>query len=69
MFDNTNKQAHLIDVAIPNSDTLHSAIVEELQKYRDLKGELIRIWQLNTSCIIPSVLSTTHINTNNYTKV
>jgi hypothetical protein len=69
VFDNTNKQAHLIDVAIPNSDTLHSAIVEELQKYRDLKGELIRIWQLNTPCIIPSVLSTTHINTNNYTKV
>ena len=34
----------LIDVAIPNSHCLHSAITERLQKCTDLKEELIRIW-------------------------
>ena len=49
---------YLTYVAIPNSHNLHSTITEKLQKYTDLKEELIRIWQLNTACIIPLVLST-----------
>jgi hypothetical protein len=42
----TTKEAHSIDVAIPNSHNLLSTITEKLQKYTDLKEELIRIWQL-----------------------
>ena len=53
------------DVAFPNRHNFHSAITERLQKYMDLKEELVRIWQLKTVYIIPLVLSTTGINTLN----
>ena len=49
----TVKEAYLIDAAIPNSHDLHSTITEKLQKYIGLKEELIRMWQLKTTCIIP----------------
>jgi hypothetical protein len=48
-LDKTIKEAYLIVVAIPNSHSLHSTITEKLQKYTDLKEELIRIWQLTTA--------------------
>jgi hypothetical protein len=44
-------------VAIRNSYILRSTIIEKLQKYTDLKEDLIRIWQLQTVFIIPPVLS------------
>ena len=37
---------------------------EKLQKYADLKAELVWIWQLKTTCIIPLAISTTGIGTN-----
>ena len=58
------KEEYSIDVAIPNSHYLHSTITEKLQKYTDLKDELIRMWQLKTAYIRPLVLSTTGIITN-----
>jgi hypothetical protein len=42
MLDKTIKGAYSIYVAIPNSHSLHSTITEKLQKYTDLKKELIR---------------------------
>jgi hypothetical protein len=36
------KEAYLIDVAIPNSHNFYSTITENLQKYTDLKEEIIR---------------------------
>jgi hypothetical protein len=57
----TIKKAYLIHVAIPNSHNLHSTITEKLQKYTDLKQELISIWQLKMAYIMPLVLSTTGI--------
>ena len=64
MFDKTIREAHLIYAAIHNSHNLHSTITERLQKYTDLKEELVRIWQLKKACIIPLVLSTTGISPN-----
>jgi len=32
-----------VDVAIPNSHNLHCTVTEKLQKYADLKEELIRM--------------------------
>jgi len=55
---------NLVYVAVHNSHNLHSTITEKLQKYTDLIEELIRIWQLKTSCKIPLVLSTTGITPN-----
>jgi len=55
------KETCLIAVAIPNSHDLHDSITEKLQKYTDLKVELIRIWQLRMAYKIPLVLSTVGI--------
>jgi hypothetical protein len=35
------KEAHSVDAAIPNGRNLHSTITERLQKYTDLKEEMI----------------------------
>jgi hypothetical protein len=58
MLDSTTKHGHSIDVAIPNSHNLHSAITERLQKCTDLKEELTSMWQIKTVYIILLVLST-----------
>jgi hypothetical protein len=39
---------------------LHSTINEKLQKYTDLKEELVRIWQLKTAHILRNTTSTIH---------
>ena len=48
-------------LAIPNSHNLYSTITERLQKYTDLKEQLIRIWQMNTAYIPLLMLSTAGI--------
>ena len=63
----TKKQTYSIDAAIPNSHNLHSTITEKLQKYTDLKEELIRIRRLKTTNIVLLlVLSTVDITIKNY---
>jgi hypothetical protein len=42
----------------PTVNNLHSAVTEKLQKYADLKAQLITIWQLQAACVMPLVLST-----------
>jgi hypothetical protein len=61
VLDKTIKEVHSIYVAIPSSHNLHTTITEKLWKYTDMKGELIRMWQLETACILPFVLSTAGI--------
>ena len=50
--DKTIKQAHFLDVATSDSLKLHGIINEKLPKPKDVKN-LINIWQLKTSCVIP----------------
>jgi len=69
MCEQTTKEAYLIDAVIPNSHNLHSTITKKLQKYADLKEELIKILHLKMACTIPLVLTTIVINQTNYTKV
>jgi hypothetical protein len=61
-LEKTLTKAHLTDVAIPSNHRLHSTISEKLQKYTDLKGEFVSIWQLKS--IAPLALSTMGINPN-----
>ena len=68
MLDKTVKAAYSVDVAIPNNHNLHSNITQQLQKYADLKEELITIRQLKTACTMPLVLSTAGLGRTNYTK-
>jgi len=58
MLDETAKEAHSVDAAIPNIHNLHSTITERLQQYTDLKGELTRIQQLKMAHTVPLVMST-----------
>jgi hypothetical protein len=58
ILDKTIKEVCLIDAAVPNSHNLHSAITEKLQKYTELKEELIRVWQQETAYITPLALPT-----------
>jgi hypothetical protein len=67
MLDRTVKGAYLMDVAIPNSHNPYSTYIEKLQKYTELKEELIRIWQHNAHHVVSLVLSTTSIVPKNYT--
>ena len=64
----TIKEAYLMDVAIPTSYNLHSTITVKLQKYTDMKEELIRLWQLKTAYVIALVLSTVRIILNKLQK-
>ena len=58
MVDDTIKEAYLIDVTNCNSYNLHSTMTRKPQNYANLKEELIRMWQLKTTYIVPLVLST-----------
>ena len=50
-----------MNVAIPNGHNIHNTTNKELQKYTDLKEELIRMWQRTTAYVVPTVPSTTGI--------
>jgi hypothetical protein len=52
----TTKETRSVDVAVPNSHTLHSTITEKLQKYAELKEEIIIMWQLAAAGIAPLML-------------
>jgi len=69
MCGKTTKEAYLVDAVIHNSHNLHSIITKKLQKYTDLKEELIRIWHLKMACTVPLTLTTIVINQTNYTNV
>jgi hypothetical protein len=64
MVDDTIKETYLIDVTNPNSHNLHSTMTRKPQNYANLKEELIRMWQLKTTYIVPLVLSTAGISLN-----
>ena len=64
IFDKTIKEAYLIHVAVRNSHIVCSTMTKKLQQCADLKEELIRIWQLKTTYVIPLVLPTKGIITN-----
>ena len=57
VLDKTIKESYSVGVAIPDSHNLHSTNTEKLQKYRDLKEELIRMWQLKTANMMSLVPS------------
>ena len=58
VFDKTIKESCSVDVAITDSHKFYSTITEKLHKYRDLKEELIRMWQLKTANMMSLVPST-----------
>ncbi|XP_063897007.1 uncharacterized protein LOC135118563 [Helicoverpa armigera] len=61
LFDKNNKNAYLIDIAIPNTHNVQSTIADKLTKYQDLAIELKRQWQAQTIHIVPIVMSSTGV--------
>jgi len=57
VLDKTIKEWYSVGAAIPDGHNLHSTITEKLHKYRYLKEELIRMWQLKTANMMSLVLS------------
>ncbi|XP_064076354.1 uncharacterized protein LOC135194637 [Vanessa tameamea] len=61
LVNKSSKIAYLIDVSVPNTHNLLKTITEKINKYTELKEEIIRIWNLNKVFIVPIVLSTTGV--------
>lgn len=61
LIDKENKIVHIIDIAIPNTHNIQKTITEKIQKYTELKEEIIRIWKINKVYIVPLVLSSTGV--------
>lgn len=56
-----NKITFLIDIAVPNTHNLQKTISEKINKYSDLKVEVMRIWRQKKVYVVPIVLSTTGV--------
>lgn len=61
LVDKTTKTAYLIDITVPNTHNIQKAVAEKINKYTDLKEEVLRIWKLEKVFIVPLVLSTTGV--------
>ncbi|XP_044766273.1 uncharacterized protein LOC123322393 [Coccinella septempunctata] len=58
LHDKKGKTVVIIDVAIPADDNLSKAFIEKLTKYHDLAFELKTIHSLQSTAILPLVMST-----------
>lgn len=61
LVNKTTKTAFLIDVTIPNTHNIQKSITEKINKYTELKEEILRIWNLEKVYIVPLVLSSTGV--------
>ncbi|XP_039276066.1 uncharacterized protein LOC111055986 [Nilaparvata lugens] len=57
LFDRKNKEAYIIDVAVPLDENLVSTIAEKKRKYQPLSVELKDMYKLRKVVIIPIVVS------------
>ena len=51
-----SKTCIIIDVAVPGDSRVHEKEIEKIEKYQDLKRELIRLWKLKTALVVPIVV-------------
>lgn len=61
LVNKATKAVYLIDVSVPNTHNLLRSITDKINKYTELKQEIIRIWNLHKAYIVPLVLSTTGV--------
>ena len=50
------KTALIIDVTIPGDKRIIGKEKEKIEKYQNLKKEILRFWNLNKTDVIPAVL-------------
>jgi hypothetical protein len=65
LIDKAAKKVTLIDIAIVNTHNLESTHNHKISKYMNLQSEIKAQWQVDHVKIVPIVLSTTGVITNN----
>ena len=56
LVDKIKKSCIIIDVAVPGDTRVFLKEEEKMDKYRELSRELQRLWQMNTTTVIPVVV-------------
>jgi hypothetical protein len=65
LIDKATKKVTLIDIAIVNTHNLESTQNHKISKYMNLQSKIKAQWQVDHVKIVPIVLSTTGVITNN----
>ena len=55
IVDKKNKKALIIDIAVPHDRNICEKEKEKIDKYQDLKLEIMKLWNVKT-CVIPVVI-------------
>ena len=56
LVDKRNKEAIIVDVAVPKDRLVADREVEKVQKYQELRREIQRIWGLSKVSVVPIVI-------------
>ncbi|CAH2236010.1 jg7302 [Pararge aegeria aegeria] len=56
------RRAIIVDITIPHDDNLVKDEKEKVSKYLDLAHEITAMWNVESSVIVPIVVSATSIN-------
>ncbi|KAL1454809.1 hypothetical protein WDU94_008943 [Cyamophila willieti] len=68
VIDKRNKSATIIDIAIPLTHNINKTEQEKINKYQDLKTEIVSSWKLKTATVVPIVISTDGVISNSFLK-
>ena len=56
LIDKQGNTCIIIDIAVPGDNRVHEKEIEKIEKYQDLKREIIRIWKLKKAQVVPVVI-------------
>ena len=56
VIDKTERKAQIIDVAVPVDKSSKQKQNEKIEKYQNLKSEVMRLWKLRTAEVTPVVV-------------
>ena len=66
VIDKKKKEALIIDVAVPADTRVVEKEIEKIEKYQDLKREIVRLWELRTAMVVPVVIGALGSITKNF---
>ena len=56
LIDKQGNTCIIIDIAVPGDSRVHEKEIEKIEKYQDLKREIIRLWKLKKAKVVPVVI-------------
>ncbi|XP_014353042.1 uncharacterized protein LOC106706494 [Latimeria chalumnae] len=57
VLDRKNKQADIIDIAVPNDENVSKTWAEKIRKYQDFAIDLKHVYQLESMRVLPVIIS------------